>query len=381
MTVYFDNAATTPLSQEVFEAMKPFLLEHYGNPSSIHSFGRIAKSHIEKARKKIADIIHAAPSEIFFTSGGTEADNMALVGLTMTSNIAHIITSPLEHHAVLHTVERLEQVRPVKVYYLRLSAKGHVDLDHLKQLLQQHPGSLVSLMHGNNEIGNLLDLPEAADICRRYGALFHSDTVQTIGHKSFDMQQLKMFSIVGSAHKFHGPKGAGFIYINSEVQVPPMIMGGAQERNMRGGTENVAAIVGMAKALEIAANERKENEKFLLQLKHALKMKLLNEIPGLEINGEDNDDEGSLSSILNVSVPGSEDNDMLLFNLDINHIAVSAGSACASGTNIGSHVLEAIGASPDKGAIRFSFSKYNTMQEVEYVVEKLSTLYSWDKSR
>jgi len=376
MKVYFDNAATTPLSPEVFEAMKPFFTEHFGNPSSIHSFGRVAKSHIEKARKKVADILNAAPAEIFFTSGGTEADNMALSGCVAARNIRHIIASPLEHHAVLHTLDRLQQTGNVSVHFVKLREKGHIDLDDLKRLLEKFPGSLVTLMHANNEIGNMLDIREAADICRFYNACFHSDTVQSMAHYSYDMQKLKMFSIVGSAHKFHGPKGAGFIYINSDMQIPPMIVGGAQERNMRGGTENVAAIVGMAKALEVAAQERESENRRLLDYKNTLKTRLLKTIPGLEINGEDIDDEKSLCTILNVSLPGAEDNEMLLFNLDINHIAASAGSACASGSNIGSHVLEAIGANPRKGAIRFSFSKYNTMAEIDYVVEKLSSLYS-----
>lgn len=376
MKVYFDNAATTPLSPEVFAAMKPFFTEHFGNASSIHSFGRIAKSHIEKARKTIAGILNAAPAEIFFTSGGTEADNMALTGCIAARNIRHVISSPLEHHAVLHTLERLSQSSGIEVHFVGLREKGHIDINDLKSLLEKYPGSLVSLMHANNEIGNVLDIQEAAGLCSYYDSFFHSDTVQSISHFPFDLQKLKIFSIVGSAHKFHGPKGAGFIYINSDIQVPPLIVGGAQERNMRGGTENVAAIVGMARALEIAASERQEGDKWLSGLKKELKTRLLREIPGLEINGEDVDEEKSLCSILNVSLPDSEDNDMLLFNLDINNIAVSAGSACASGTNIGSHVLEAIGANPNKGAIRFSFSKYNTWDEINYVVEKLSLLYS-----
>ncbi len=374
MKVYFDNAATTPLLPEVFEAMTPFLLEHFGNPSSIHNFGRIAKSNIEQARKKIAGLLNAAPAEIFFTSGGTEADNLALSGCISTYQIRHVISSPIEHHAVLHVLENLHQKDVIQLHFVDLTDKGHIDLNHLESLLSEFPRALVSLMHANNEIGNIIPIEEVAQICQKYKAYFHSDTVQTIGHYHFDLQSLQLFAATGSAHKFHGPKGVGFIYINSSNPIKPFILGGAQERNMRGGTENVAGIVGMAKALEIAYDHLESDRKQITKLKKFLLNKLLSEIPGIEING-DLDDDSSLYTILNISLPGSGDNDMLLFNLDINQIAVSAGSACSSGSSIGSHVLEAIGTGPDKDAIRFSFSKLNTKEEADYVIAKLKNIY------
>ena len=374
MKVYLDNAATTALDPAVLEAMTPYLTENYGNPSSIHSFGRIARSAVEKARKKIADLLNSAPSEIFFTSGGTEADNIALRGCVRSYEIRRVISSRLEHHAVLHTLDDLESEKNVKVEYLNLNEQGEVDLQHLKNLLQDESPTLVTLMHGNNEIGNLTDIQQAAEICRHYGAIFHSDTVQTIAHIPVNISELELFSINGSAHKFHGPKGTGFIYINNAYRISPLLSGGAQERNMRGGTENVAGIVGMAKALELAYAQMEENNRHIASLKKRLKENLINRIPGVEINGTGPNENKSLDHILNVSLPNTEDNDMLLFNLDINHIAVSAGSACASGSNIDSHVLEAIGANPGKGAIRFSFGKFNTADEVDYVVNKLAEI-------
>jgi cysteine desulfurase len=375
MQVYLDNAATTALLPEVFDAMRPYYLEHFGNPSSIHNFGRIAKASVENARKKIAGLLNAAPSEIFFTSGGTEADNWAIVRGINTFNLKHIITSPLEHHAVLHTVEHLEKTYEVKVHYVRVSDKGEIDFQDLKYLLENNPNALVSLMHANNEIGNLIDLNQVATICKSYNALFHSDTVQTIGHVPIDLQKIDLFSLTGSAHKFHGPKGIGFIYLNSDHFIKPLIFGGAQERNLRGGTENVAAIVGMAKALEIAYQNLEQDKKHITLLKNTLAEKLLSRIPGAEINGAGIEDNKSLYTILNIGLPTTGDNDMLIFGLDINHIAVSAGSACASGSSIGSHVLQAMGVGEDKDAIRFSFSKFNTLEEIDYVVEKVTALY------
>jgi cysteine desulfurase len=374
MKVYLDNAATTPLLPEVFEAMRPFYLEHFGNPSSIHNYGRIAKANIETARKKIAGLLHAAPSEIFFTSGGTEADNFAIMGCVHFYGIKHIISSPLEHHAVLHTLEHISSKSDIQIHFVKLSEKGHIDLENLKNLLEKHPDALVSLMHANNEIGNLTPIDEVAEICQYYKAYFHSDTVQTMGHYKIDLQQVKLFSFAGSAHKFHGPKGVGFVYINSDCQVTPLIYGGAQERNLRGGTENVAGIMGMVKAFEVAHENMERDKNYISGLKKALAAKLFEQVPGVGITGED-DENKSLYSILNISLPGTGDNDMLIFNLDINQIAVSAGSACSSGSSIGSHVLKAIGVDRNKDAIRFSFSKLNTIDEIEYVVEKLAQLY------
>lgn len=375
MRVYLDNAATTPLDPEVFEAMQPYLLNYWGNPSSIHSHGREVRSAIEKARRKIAELLQAAPSEIFFTSGGTEADNMALRCTIESGKVQHVISSPLEHHAVLHTLQHLDKQGLINLHLLAVDDKGHLDLEQLKQLLSKYPGSLVSLMHGNNEIANLLDLEQVSQLCQEHKSYFHSDTVQTMGHFAHDLSKLKIHHLVGSAHKFHGPKGIGFLYINAEHRIHPLLHGGAQERNMRGGTENVSGIIGIAKALEIAYRDMQSHQQHITRLKQHMIERLQESIPGIGFNGECANLENSLYTVLNVSLPPTEDNDMLLFNLDIHGISASGGSACSSGSSIGSHVLQVLQCDPARGAVRFSFSKYNTQQEIDYTVEKLADLY------
>jgi cysteine desulfurase len=375
MQVYLDNAATTPLDKEVFEAMAPYMLEHFGNPSSIHSHGRQVRAAIERARKTIASLLHASPAEIFFTSGGTEADNMALFGAVRSLKIRHVISSPLEHHAVLHSLETMEKNGEIELAFVQHDERGGLDLEHLERLLAQRPQTLVSLMHGNNEIGNLNDIETIGDICRRYNAVFHSDTVQTMGHYRHDLQHLKLHFLVGSAHKFHGPKGVGFIYTSSAVKVPPLIYGGAQERNMRGGTENVYGIIGLAKALEIAYRDMNQQQTYIQALKDRLIYKLKEQVPEVSFNGYSAEADKSLYTVLNVSLPPSPINEMLLFKLDINKISVSGGSACTSGTNIGSHVLEAIHAHPDRGAVRISLSKFNTTGEIDYAADTLASLF------
>ncbi|EMR04220.1 cysteine desulfurase family protein [Cesiribacter andamanensis] len=375
MRVYLDNAATTPLDPEVFEAMKPYMLNLWGNPSSIHSHGREVRSAIEKARKKVAELLQAAPAEIFFTSGGTEADNMALRCTTEATKVRHVISSPTEHHAVLHTLQHMEKAGQIRLHLLELDSTGSVSLDHLEQLLKAHPGSLVSLMHGNNEIGNLLDLERVSALCQEYKAPFHSDTVQTMGHYAHNLSRLTIQHLVGSAHKFHGPKGVGFLYINAGHKIHPLLHGGAQERNMRGGTENVYGIIGLAKALEIAYRDMEKHKRHISGLKQRMIDKLKQSVPGVGFNGNCADLEGSLYTVLNVSLPPTDDNDMLLFNLDINGISASGGSACSSGSSIGSHVLQAIKCDPSRGAVRFSFSKYTTPEEIDYAVEKLAEQY------
>lgn len=374
MKVYLDNAATTPLDEEVFEAMKPYMLEHFGNPSSIHSHGRLVRSAIEKSRKKVADLLNVSPAEIFFTSGGTEADNTALRCTVNEKNIRHIVTSKIEHHAVLHTVESL-QSKGVEVSYLDLDDDGLVDYDQIEQLVKSHSNSLVSLMHGNNEIGNLLDLKRVSQICHEHGALFHSDTVQTMAHYVHDLDSLDLSFAVGSAHKFHGPKGIGFLYVNHQNKIHPFIHGGAQERNMRGGTENVYGIVGLAKAMEIAYENMDNHRQHIEKLKSRMIDKLGENIDGVGFNGVSDDLEKSLYTVLNVCLPPSDDNDMLLFNLDIDGISVSGGSACSSGSNIGSHVLAELKRDQKRGAIRFSFSKNNTFEEIDFAIEKLASFY------
>jgi len=375
MKVYLDNAATTPLDPEVMEAMLPIMMEQFGNPSSIHSYGRAARSVIERARKQIAGILNAAPSEIFFTSGGTEADNTAIKSSIETLGLKHAITSRIEHHAVLHTLEHLEKTGQIELSFVNLNEEGVVDLTHLELLLKTHSRSLVSLMHGNNEIGNLLDLDAVGDLCKKYDALFHCDTVQTMGHYKHDLQQLQANYIVGAAHKFNGPKGIGFLYVRPGIKIHPYLHGGAQERNMRGGTENVYGIVGLAKALEIAYRDMDSHRHHIEGLKSRMIQKLSENIEGIRFNGQSGQLENSLYTVLSASLPPSDISDMLLFNLDISGIAVSGGSACSSGTEIGSHVLNELQIDPERANVRFSFGKYNTEQEVDYAVTTLAELY------
>jgi cysteine desulfurase len=375
MKVYLDNAATTRLDPEVLEAMIPVMAEQYGNPSSIHANGRAARSLIERARKSIAGILNAAPAEIFFTSGGTEADNTAIRSSIETLGLKHAITSRIEHHAVLHTLEHLQKTGYIELSFVNLDQHGVVDVAHLETLLQTKPKSLVSLMHGNNEIGNLLDLDLVGDVCQRYNAVFHTDTVQTMGHYRHDLQQMKANFIVGAAHKFHGPKGVGFLYVRPGTKIYPFQHGGAQERNMRGGTENVYGIVGLAKALEIAYRDMDEHRMHIESLKNRMIHKLNESIEGVRYNGLSGQIDKSLYTVLNVSLPVSEISDMLLFNLDIAGISVSGGSACSSGTEIGSHVLNELQIDPERANVRFSFGKYNTVEEVDFAVSTLAALY------
>jgi cysteine desulfurase len=375
MKAYLDNAATTKLDPEVLEVMLPLMTEQFGNPSSIHSYGRAVRSALERARKSIAGLLNAAPAEIFFTSGGTEADNTAICSSIETLSLKHAVTSRIEHHAVLHTLEHLQKIGRIQLSYVNLNEKGEVDLEHLELLLSTNSRSLVSLMHGNNEIGNLLDLSAVGDICEKYQAVFHSDTVQTMGHYKHDLQQLKTNFIVGAAHKFNGPKGVGFLYVRPGIKIAPFVHGGAQERNMRGGTENIYGIVGLAKALEIAYRDMDEHQSHIMGLKARMIEKLKNAIDGITFNGHSGDLHKSLYTVLNVSLPPSDISDMLLFNLDIAGIAVSGGSACSSGTDIGSHVLNELQIPADRANVRFSFGKYNTEEEIDYAVNTLSELY------
>ncbi|MCY7351359.1 MAG: cysteine desulfurase [Cytophagaceae bacterium] len=375
MRVYLDNAATTPLDRAVLEAMLPLMEQQFGNPSSIHWHGREVRSALERARKTVAGLLNTSPSEIFFTSGGTEADNTALVNSIEAYGLMHAITSPIEHHAVLHTLQHLEKVGKIRLSLVDLDERGHVNLDQLEALLKTAPRSLVSLMHGNNEIGNLLDLNQVGDLCAEYNAIFHSDTVQTMGHYRHDLQALKANFIVGAAHKFHGPKGVGFLYVRADTHIAPFIHGGAQERNRRGGTENVYGIVGLARALELAYAGMPEHQTHIETLKQRMIDRLRESIDGVEFNGDSANLDRSLYTVLNVGFPPSDDADMLLFNLDIARISASGGSACSSGSNIGSHVLTALGCDPARPAVRFSFSKFNTIEEVDYVVGKLIALF------
>ncbi len=374
MKVYLDNAATTRIHPEVVKAMTGVLSEQYGNPSSIHAFGRETRTLIENARKTVAKCLSTSPSNIFFTSGGTEANNMAIRRSVDDLGLTHAITSGLEHHAVLHTLEDLHAKGIIKLSLVNVDKQGHIDLTHLEQLLSENPKSLVSLMHANNEIGTVTPIERVGEMCRKYDAVFHSDTVQTMCHFRHDLSKLPVDFVSCAAHKFHGPKGVGFLYINSEsIKISPFITGGAQERNMRGGTENVYGIVGLAKAMELCYNELDAEAEYISGLKKYMISKLDQDIAGVEYNGDVS--EGNLFTVLNVSFPPSEFAEMLLFNLDIAGIAASGGSACTSGSNVGSHVLKAMGADPDRPAVRFSFSRFNTKEEIDYTVSKLRELY------
>lgn len=374
MNIYLDNAATTPIDPEVFEAMKPFMLEHFGNPSSTHTHGRKVRAAIESARKKIAELLQCTPGEIIFTSGGTEADNAILAGAVHTYGFRNIISSSIEHHAVLHTLEHLAKQYKLNIHMVKLDAKGHVDMEHLEYLLQQHDHALISLMHANNEVGNLLDIKAAGQLAEKYKAYLHSDTVQAVGHYRHDLQTIKVHGMTAAAHKFHGPKGAGFMFIRKDRKIVPFLYGGPQERNMRGGTENVYGIIGLAKALEIAYRDMDAHTRYIQDLKSSMIEKLRAAIPGVSFHGDSENPHRSLYTVLNVSLPESEENNMLLFNLDLQGVSASGGSACSSGSTTASHVLAELYPGSKRGAVRFSFSKYNTPEEIDFAVKKLVEL-------
>lgn len=371
--IYLDNAATTSLDPLVLEAMMPYLTTHFGNPSSIYSYGRESRLAVENARKSVAKILNAHPAEIFFTSGGTESSNTAIMAAVRDLGCKHIISSPIEHHATLHTVEHLYHTGEAALSYVKILPNGHVDMEDLAQLLEQSKEKcLVTLMHANNEIGNMLDIHAVGELCKQHQAIFHSDTVQTVGHFPFDLRNTPVHFITGAGHKFHGPKGVGLLYINENVRIKPFVHGGSQERNMRAGTENLYGIVGFAKALELATENHEKDSAYMQSLKLYMKRELEKHIPGVNFNG---DPEGrSLYTVLSVSFPKTEKSEMLLFNLDINHICASGGSACTSGADAGSHVIRAINNNPNQVTVRFSFSKQNTTTEIDQTIELLKTL-------
>ena len=371
--IYFDNAATTSLDDDVLQVMMPYLTEKFGNPSSIYSYGRETKIAIESARKSVARLLNAHPAEIFFTSGGTESSNTAIYAAVRDLACRHIITSVIEHHAVSHTVQYLDNMDMVKVSYVKLLPSGHVDLENLEELLAaSKEKTLVSLMHANNEIGNILDIYKVGNLCKLYNAVFHSDTVQTVGHFPFDLRNTPVHFVTGAAHKFHGPKGVGILYINENVRIRPLIYGGGQERNMRAGTENIYGIAGFAKALETATKNYETDSAYIGTLKYYMHGQLKKHIAGVGFNGDTLGE--SLYTVLSTSFPKTEKSEMILFNLDINNICASGGSACASGAEEGSHVIRAINNNPNQITVRFSFSKHNTKEEVDTVVEKLKEL-------
>jgi cysteine desulfurase len=368
--IYLDNAATTPLDPAVLEAMMPYFTDQFGNPSSIYSYGRESRLAIETARKTVAKILNAHPAEIFFTSGGTESSNTAINAAVNDLGCRHIITSPIEHHATLHTVDHIYHQGVAALSHVKLLPNGHIDLEDLAQLLaNSQEKCLVTLMHANNEIGNMIDLHAVGNLCKMYGAIFHSDTVQTVGHFPFDLRNTPVHFITGAGHKFHGPKGVGMLYINENVKIKPYIHGGSQERNMRAGTENLYGIVGFAKALELATAHYEADSSYIKGLKIYMMEQVKNSVRGVSFNG---DPLGrSLYAVLSVSFPKTEKSEMILFNLDMSNICVSGGSACTSGADQGSHVIRAINNNPNQVTVRFSFSKHNTKEEIDFVVEKL----------
>jgi len=374
MKVYLDNAATTRIDKEVIEAITWIMDTHFGNPSSVHSYGRESKATIEKVRKQVAQTINANPGEIFFTGGGTEADNMVLRGSVENLGVTHIITSEIEHHAVIDTAKTIIKDN-VKLSLVEHDSKGHVKLNHLEQLLLENKEhkTLVSLMHANNEIGNKLPLKQVIELCKKYNAYFHSDTVQTVGHYPFDVRELGIDFMTCSAHKFHGPKGIGFLYVNDNIQIKPILTGGAQERNMRAGTENILGIVGLGKAMEIAYRDLEQHQEHIQAIKTYMIEELEKAIPAVQFNGDPKGD--SLYTILNVNFPNSKLDEMLLYHFDINGIAVSGGSACSSGSDSGSHVLTHLQKDQTRPSLRFSFSKYNTKEEIDYTIDVVKKIF------
>lgn len=371
--IYLDNAATTSLDPEVLEAMMPYLTKYFGNPSSIYSYGRESRMAIENARKSVAKILNAHPAEIFFTSGGTESSNTAITASVRDLGCKHIISSPIEHHATSHTVEYLYHNGEAALSYVKLLPNGHIDLEYLEELLaESEEKCLVTLMHANNEIGNMIDLHAVGNLCKKYQAIFHSDTVQTVGHFPFDLRNTPVHFITGAGHKFHGPKGAGMLYINENVKIKPFVHGGSQERNMRAGTENLYGIIGFAKALELATEHYETESRYINDLKMYMMQQLQKQIPGVAFNGDPTGK--SLYAVLSVSFPKTEKSEMILFNLDINNICASGGSACTSGADQGSHVIRAINNNPNQVTVRFSFSKHNTKDEINQVITKLKEL-------
>jgi len=373
--IYLDNAATTPILPEVIETVCGTMADFFGNPSSSHQIGRKAKSLVETARKNIAKQFNAATNEIIFTAGGSEADNLILRNAVINLGVKTIISSEIEHHAVLHTIENLVKEFGITIFWVDLNENGTVNYAHLEQLLKQTEGKkLVSLMYINNEIGNLLDLKKVSDLCLVNKALFHSDSVQGIGHFNMDVQKTPIDFFVASAHKFHGPKGVGFAYIKKGFGVFPILHGGEQERGARAGTENVHSILGMEKALEIACHNLEKESIYIQKLKSYFIQELTTNFKDIQFNGSSQSETESSYIILNVRFP--KEYAMLLFNLDLKGIATSGGSACQSGSNKGSHVLNAILSEEEalKTSVRFSFCKLNTIEEIDYVIRVLKEL-------
>ena len=376
MRVYLDNAATTQIAPEVVDYMSDLMKSEYANPSSIHHGGRKSRIIIENSRKKVSAYLNTSPGNIFFTSGGTEADNMAIRCGILDNKISHAITSSISHKAVLYPLEELKDKKLVHLDYIKLDCNGTVDLIHLEKLLNKNPRTFVSIMHANNEIGTIQPIKEIGELCLKYKAVFHCDTVQTMAHYPIDLQELNVDFITGSAHKFHGPKGVGFIYISDNITIKPFISGGSQERNMRAGTENVHAIAGLSKAMELSYENMINDKKYITEIKKYMIEQLVKNISDVKFNADCTNFENSLFKILSVSFPKISESEMLLFNLDIHGISCSGGSACSAGNMSGSHVLDEICKDKDRTGVRFSFSRYNTKEEIDYTVQKIKEIFS-----
>ena len=374
--VFLDNASTTPIAPEIIDMMSEMMKSHFANPSSVHSYGRESKIVVEGARKKIAELLNTSPGSIFFTSGGTEADNMAIKCAIHDHKITHAITSKISHHAVLFPLEDLEKEGLIKLSYVDIDKSGVISISHLKELLESNPRTFVSIMHANNEIGTIQNIKEIGDICKKHNAIFHSDTVQTMAHFPFDMQKLNVDFMAASAHKFHGPKGVGFVYISENIRIKPLLRGGGQERNMRAGTENVYGIAALAMAMEMAYENLEEETNYIKGLKIYMMEKLQTELEDVQFYGKCTDMDNSLYTVLSCHFPETDIAEMLLFNLDILGVACSGGSACASGGSKGSHVLTEIVPESKRPGIRFSFSKYNTKEDIDFTIDKLKELFS-----
>ena len=376
MRVYLDNAATTQIAPEVIDYMSELMKSDYANPSSIHHGGRKSRILVENARKTVSNYLNTSPGNIFFTSGGTEADNMAIRRGILDNNISHAITSSISHKAVIYPLEELSDKKKIVLNYIKLDNNGKIDLIHLEDLLKNNSRTFVSIMHANNEIGTIQPIIEIGDLCKKYNAIFHCDTVQTIAHYPIDLQKINVDFITGSAHKFHGPKGVGFIYISDNIDVEPFISGGSQERNMRAGTENVHAIAGLAKAMQLSYENMDNDKEYISQIKKHMINQLKLNINDVQFNANCTDFNSSLFKILSVSFPKISESEMLLFNLDIKGISCSGGSACSSGNMSGSHVLDVVCKDENRTGVRFSFSRYNTKEEIDYTVEKIKEIFS-----
>ena len=376
MRVYLDNAATTQIAPEVIDYMSDLMRNDYANPSSIHHGGRKSRIIIENARKTVSGFLNTSPGNIFFTSGGTEADNMAIRCGILDNNITHAITSSISHKAVIYPLEELKEKNHISLDYIKLDSNGRVDLNHLDTLLKNNDRTFVSIMHANNEIGTIQPIVQIGEICKKYNAVFHCDTVQTMAHYPIDLQNLNVDFITGSAHKFHGPKGVGFIYISDNINIKPFISGGSQERNMRAGTENVHSIAGLAKAMELSYLNMEKDKIYISEIKKYMIDQLSKNIKDIKFNANCIDFESSLFKILSVSFPKISESEMLLFNLDIHGISCSGGSACSAGNMSGSHVLDEVCKDNNRTGVRFSFSRYNTKEEIDYTIKKIKEIFN-----